>query len=397
MLIEIILFLLLGIFAGTLSGLAPGIHINLIGAILVSLSSSVFAFVNPIYFAVFIVSMAIAHTFLDFIPSIFLGCPDTDTVLTILPGHELLKNGRGYEAIMMTNYGSFAAIFILIVISIPSVFLVPKIYNSISSIIPWILISVFLITIFYEKEKISAFAVFAISGILGLIILNIGNLNQPLLPLLSGLFGASSLIMSIKTKVKIPKQEITKPKVKFFKPLVGSLFASYICSFLPGLGSGQASAIGSIFSKKDRGSFLVLLGATNTLVMGLSFVALYAIQKTRTGAAASLQGIMGNLSFNILILILAVVLISGIISFFLTEKFARFFADKIGKINYAKFSFGTLIFLSIIVLAVSGIMGFFVFIISTLAGIYCISFSVRRTNMMGCLLLPTILIYLKIV
>ncbi len=195
----------------------------------------------------------------------------------------------------------------------------------------------------------------------------------------------------------IDRSLITKPKIKFFEPLDGSLFAAYIFSFLPGLGSGQASAIGSIFSKKDRGSFLVLLGATNTLVMGLSFVALYAIQKTRTGAAASLQGIMGNLSFNILILILAVVLISGIISFFLTEKFARFFADKIGKINYAKFSFGTLIFLSIIVLAVSGIMGFFVFIISTLAGIYCISFSVRRTNMMGCLLLPTILIYLKIV
>ncbi len=393
MLIEIILFLLLGIFAGTLSGLAPGIHINLIGAILVSLSASILAFVNPIYFVVFIVAMAIAHTFLDFIPSIFLGCPDADTVLTILPGHELLKEGRGYEAVMLTAYGSLAAIFVLIIISIPSIILVPKIYNAISSMIPWILIAVFLITIFYEKEKISAIVVFALSGILGLIILNIGILNQPLLPLLSGLFGASSLIMSIKTKVKIPKQEITKPEAKIFKPLMGSLFASYICSFLPGLGSGQASAIGSIFSK-DRKGFLVLLGATNTLVMGLSFVALYAIQKTRTGAAASLQGVIGNLSFNILILILVVILISGIISFFLTKKLARFFSDKFGKINYTKFSLGTLIFLSIIVIAVSGILGFFVFIISTITGIYCISFSVRRTNMMGCLLLPTIILYL---
>ena len=394
MLIEIILFLLLGIIAGTISGLAPGVHINLIGAILVSLSTSILVFVNPIYFVVFMVAMAITHGFLDFIPSIFLGCPDADTVLTILPGHELLKDGRGYEAVMLTAYGSLAAIFVLIIISIPSIILVPKIYNAISSMIPWILIAVFLITIFYEKEKIFAIFIFMITGILGLIVLNIGDLNQPLLPLLSGLFGASSLIMSIKTKVKIPKQEITKPQVKIFKPLIGSLFASYICSFLPGLGSGQASAIGSVFSKKDRKGFLVLLGATNTLVMGLSFVALYAIQKTRTGAAASLQGIFGNLSFNILILILLVVLVSGIISFFLTEKLARFFSNKIIKINYSKFSLGTLIFLSIIVIAVSGITGFFVFVISTITGIYCISFSVRRTNMMGCLLLPTILLYL---
>ena len=45
MLIEIILFLLLGILAGTFTGLAPGIHINLIGTILVSLSVSLFSWI----------------------------------------------------------------------------------------------------------------------------------------------------------------------------------------------------------------------------------------------------------------------------------------------------------------------------------------------------------------
>ncbi len=73
MLIQIILALLLGLTAGAFTGLVPGIHINLVGVILVSLSVSAFADVNSVYFTVFIVAMAITHTFVDFIPSIFLG------------------------------------------------------------------------------------------------------------------------------------------------------------------------------------------------------------------------------------------------------------------------------------------------------------------------------------
>src|SRR3989304_8704378 len=99
MLIEIFIFLFFGILAGTFTGLFPGIHINLVGASLVALSTSILSPLNPMYLVTFIASMAITHTFLDFIPSIFLGCPNTDTELTILPGHELLKEANGYGAI----------------------------------------------------------------------------------------------------------------------------------------------------------------------------------------------------------------------------------------------------------------------------------------------------------
>ncbi|MBI2043667.1 tripartite tricarboxylate transporter permease [Candidatus Pacearchaeota archaeon] len=393
MLLEIILFLFLGIFFGIFTGLAPGIHINLVSVILVSLSAS-FLFLNPIFLVVFIVAMAITHTFVDFIPSIFLGAPDEGVELSVLPGHEMLKQGKGYEAIMLTNHGSLAAIFILILVSVPLVFLVPKIYNFISSAIPFILILVSLFMIFSEKEKFSSLLVFVLSGILGLIVLNLETLNQPLLPLLSGLFGASSLLISIKTKTKIPNQKKTKSKVNLFKPLTGSLFSSLICGFLPGLGSGQAAIIGNLISKSDRKGFLVLLGATNTLVMGLSFVALYTIQKTRTGAAASIQELIGEMPKEMIVLIFAIVLISGILSFFVTKILAEFFSNKIEKINYTKLSLVTLIFLSIIVFLVSGFLGFFVFLVSAMTGVYCISLKVKRTLMMACLLLPTILLYL---
>lgn len=394
MLLQLSLFLLIGIFAGTITGLIPGIHINLVGVFIISLTSSFFLNIQPIYLITFITSMAITHTFVDFIPSIFLGCPDTDTELSILPGHELLKKGLGYEAIILTCYGSIAAIFILIIISIPSIFLISKSYNTIQILIPGLLIlsSFFLISL--ENKKLNAILAFALTGFLGYTVLNFPNLKEPLLPLLTGLFGSSMLVLSIKNKINIPEQEITKPKPDLKKPLLGAIIASPICSLLPGMGSGQAAIIGNTIAKSGNRGFLVLLGATNTLVMGFSFITLYIISKTRTGAAVAIKEIIGQPSSHTLILILITALITGIISFFLTTKLAKIFSKKITKINYTIISIITLTILTTITFLISGLWGLAILAASTLTGIYCISLKVRRTNMMGCLLIPTIVFYL---
>jgi TctA family transporter len=42
----------------------------------------------------------------------------------------------------------------------------------------------------------------------------------------------------------------------------------------------------------------------------------------------------------------------------------------------------------------SGILGLIVLTTSTFTGIYCINSKARRTNMMGCLMIPTIILYL---
>jgi putative membrane protein len=327
MLVEILTFLLLGILAGTFTGLAPGIHINLIGAILVSLSATFFSRINPIFLIVFIASMAMAHTFIDFIPGIFLGCPDTDTQLSVLPGHELLKEGKGYEAVMLTAIGGIIAVFVLIIISFPSAFLVSKIYEPIHSVMGFVLLGTSAILILTEKRKLTALFVLATSGILGICVLNLG-LKEPLLPLLTGLFGSSMIITSIKNKTKIPKQEITFPKDNLAKPLIGAVIASPLCGFLPGLGSGQAAVLGNSILRTGSRGFLALVGATNVLVMGLSFVSLYAISKTRTGAAAAMQEIIGVLSSKTLVLLLGIILISGIISFSLLKNWQNFLHRK---------------------------------------------------------------------
>jgi len=398
MLIQILLAIFIGIFFGTITGLIPGIHINLVGIFLVSLSTTLLLKINPIYLILFIAAMAITHTFVDFIPAIFLGCPDGETELSILPGHELLKQGKGYEAVLLSLYGSIFAIFVLILIAWPSTFFFPKIFELTKNIMPWILISVSLLLIIMEKKKIPAIIAFSLSGILGYFVLNFKGLNQPLLPLLTGLFGLSIMITSIKNKTKIPEQDIRKMKFKkrkFIKPLLGSIIASPICSFLPGLGAGQAAIIGNTIAKTDQRGFIVLLGATNTLVMGFSFITLYLLSKTRTGAAAAMKEIIGNLNIQLLILILIVMLISGIISFYWAKHLAKTFSKQINKINYTKLSLGIIILLVIMVGLLCGFLGLFVLILSTALGIYCNSLGVRKTLMMGCLMVPTIILYLS--
>jgi putative membrane protein len=394
MLAEIILAIILGISAGVFTGLIPGIHINLIGVSLVSLYSTLFFKIEPLFLVVFIVAMAITHTFLDFIPSIFFGCPDTDTELSVLPGHELLKKGQGYEAVILTCYGSLAAIAVLLIISFPSLLVIEKISNFIKPILPYILILVSLILILLERKKFSAVLVFLLTGSLGLIVLNMPSINQPILPLLSGLFGSSMLILSLKNKTKIPKQKIKKVRIKFWKPLLGATVAAPLCSFLPGLGSGQAAILGNTISKSNRKNFLFLLGATNTLVMGFSFLTLYTLSRTRTGAAVAISELIGSFNWKILLLILFVILISGIISFFITKFLAKKISLKISEINYSFFSWLMLGMLCLVILGVSGFFGLIIFAISTITGLYCISLNVKRANMMGCLLIPTILFYL---
>jgi putative membrane protein len=393
MILEFIIALLLGISAGVVTGLIPGIHINLVGIILVAIISKLFLNIQDVFIIAFIVAMAITHTFLDFIPSILLGCPDTDTELSILPGHEMLKNGESYEAIALTAYGSLMAIVALAILTLPTIYIMPLFENFIKNSIAVILIIVIMILGFSEKNKFSAFFVIFLTGTLGLIVLNMENISEPLLPLLTGLFGGSTLIKSIRQKIKIPPQKIINPKLKI-KPIFPALFAAPLCSFLPGLGSGQAAIIGNLISREGKRGFLTLLGATNTLVMGFSFISLYAIGKTRTGAAQALKKIIFEISPQEMFLIPFFILIAGLIAFILTLKLAEKISQTIELVNYTYLSTTILILISIIVLIFSKPFGFFIFIVATLTGYYCIDLPIRRSNMMGVLMLPVIFWYI---
>ena len=393
--LEIILALLIGILTGIITGLTPGIHINLVAVFILSL-----LLISPlpiIPLLIFITAMAITHTFMDFIPSIFLGAPDEDTALGILPGHELLLAGEGHHALKLTLIGGAIAIVTLIFLIPVFIFLMPKIYPFLQRMMAFFLIWISIFLIYHEKGfKIKATIIFILSGFLGIAVFNL-EIGQPLLPLLTGLFGTSTIIHSIRCKTVIPKQQTKKRKINkrhIIKPTIATIIVSPICSFFPGLGSSQAAIIGSkITGKLNREQFLILLGSINTLIMSLSFVTLFLFQKSRTGAAFAISQIT-QLSKTSLIAIIVTIFITTIIIIPVSLIISKIIAKHIHKIPYIKISIFILLFLTIIVIYFTGILGLITLIVATILGLTCIEFGTRRGFLMGAILIPTIIFYL---
>src|SRR3989338_1637338 len=97
MFFELIIALLLGVTSGIITGLTPGIHSNLVSLLVLQFTPLLMPYFSLLSLATFIMSMSITHTFLDAIPSIFLGAPESDTVLGVLPGHRYLLRGNGLD------------------------------------------------------------------------------------------------------------------------------------------------------------------------------------------------------------------------------------------------------------------------------------------------------------
>ena len=395
MLIELTLSSIAALLLGILTGLTPGIHNNTITAILITLIPTLS--LNPLTLIVFVVVLALTHTILDFVPSIFTGATDGESFMATLPGHDMLNEGKGIEAVAATTTGARIAIPLIILITPIFVIIVPIIIESIKLVIPFILLFISLYAIFREKYIYTALSVWLLSGFLGYAALNL-PIQEPLLPLLSGLFGGSGLVLSMLQKTKIPKQKkfekIKFEKKEILKATIGAAISAPLCSFLPAIGSGHAAAIGSEITQQNKRGFLIMLGAINTIVMTLSFATLYAISKTRTGAAATIQKISPSLSAKELIIIISISIVTIIIASYLTTILARVLAQKMNKIKYHLISIFMLGILLTVLIIFTNLLGIIVFITGTSLGIFATQSSIRKINLMGCLMLPTILFYL---
>ncbi len=397
MALQFILALLAGTIVGIFTGLFPGIHINLVAAIiLASLPTLPF---QPLTLVIFIASLAITHTLLDFIPTIFLGAPDEDSFLSILPGHKLLQKGRAQEAVVLSFYGSLSALPIILILTPIFILFLPQFFNSIKTLIPYILIFVSLYMVFREENFLLSLIIFSLAGFLGWATFNL-PVKEPLMPLLTGLFGLSTLIISLKNKAIIPKQK-TKPlkqirlsKKETLKAIFSASIAAPLCSFLPGIGSGHAAVIGSELIKQSNKSFLFLIGAINTIVMSLSFVTAYSIGKTRTGASAAIKEILQVITSKNLTIIIITIIFSAIIAFVIGVHLAKIFSNILNRVNYKTLTLITILILLAINLIFSNPVGLLVLITSASLGIFTSLSNSRKINLMGSLIIPSILYYL---
>lgn len=136
--IEYLGFAVLGIGLGTFTGLIPGVHVNNIAPLMVGLTAG--SALDPYQGTSLIVAMMITHTFLDFIPSTFLGVPNKDTALSVLPAHKFVLKGKGYEVIKLTALGSLGALLLSAGLAGSMTPVIGSVYESINPHMHWLLL-----------------------------------------------------------------------------------------------------------------------------------------------------------------------------------------------------------------------------------------------------------------
>ncbi|MHC1635710.1 MAG: tripartite tricarboxylate transporter permease, partial [Candidatus Methanospirareceae archaeon] len=346
-------FSALGMLLGVMTGLIPGIHPNNVALILLSLNPFILSKMHSIgisketsliLFAVTIVSASISHTFLGFLPAAFIGAPDADTALSLLPAHRLLLEGRAYEATVLSAIGSFGAVIFSLLSLVPFYFILSHpfyLYETIQSYMLFILIGISMLLILtesftevmvpYHAVILSSF-VFLLSGFFGYVIIDmpVRSLflhSSPLFPAITGLFGLSTILFSLMHTPNIPEQRIEEPfieKREVMKSIIaGSTFGA-IVSFLPAITAAHATVMAMLARRnREPEQVIVTLSSVNTSDAIFCIFTLFLILKARSGVMMVVDKILEVPQWltitppPLLIYLLIAVLIAGSLSYFM--------------------------------------------------------------------------------
>jgi len=398
MTIELLLFAFIGMALGMVAGIVPGLHVNTIALMMLGLS----AFIGPLPLAVAVIAMAISTTFFDFVPSTLLGAPDPSTALSVLPGHRMLMEGRGIEAIYLTMLGGLCSMVLIALLFPLALVLIPSFYGMVQGYKMRLLIGMSVFCIITEhglKPKAWSAAVLMLSGGLGFIALNSFAFSDALFPMFTGLFGTSALLFSLKDNSRIPVQKL-RPRPPHRRMLLSGvfkgLFSGALVGTLPAMGAAQASMLtqhmtgGGADKEKE---YLISMGAINAVVALFSLVSLYTIAKARSGTAVVVGSLIPNLGMPELLMMLGVALLSAGVSALLLMRTARWFARSISGISYPLLSKILLVFLIVMVLVLAGLPGLLLLAVSTAIGLLAPLSGIKRSTAMGCLMIPLIFFY----
>ena len=398
MILEIIIGLILGILTGIITGLVPGIHVNLVATTLFALSPMLLKHFDPLILSVYIMALAVTHSFLDTIPSIYLGAPENENALAVLPGQKMLLQGEGYQAVKITILGTYIGLITAICLIPLFLLIASRLYPVLKPVLVYLLIALISFMLLKEKNKFWSIFLFFISGTLGMIVFSIPNLNEPLFPMLSGLFGVSGLLISFFENTKIVPQKITenidlKPK-ELIKAISGSSIAVFFIQFFPGLGPAQGAVIANQLMRnlKDK-AYLALIGAMGTMSVVFSLVTFYALNKAKDGTIVVMSKLM-QIDLGSFLILIFVFLVAGSVALFLTLFFAKLFSRMISKVNYKMLVLSIILLVALITFFINGFIGIIVLMTATAIGLIAPLKDIGRNHAMGCLILPVILNFL---
>jgi len=401
LMLDIILMAFLGVGGGIVAGLVPGVHPNTISGVMVVFTASLLAVFTPHAVAVFIIAMAISNTFMDFIPSIFIGAPEEDTSMSVLPGHRFLLEGRAQEAICLTVAGGLGVIILSIALFPFISFMLPPLYEGVKSYMGWLLLGLagFMVLLEDGMKKVFGLFVFLVAGLFGMMALGTPLIpdEQLLFPIFSGMFGISTLIISLRSGAVVPRQVEGPIRIPGRESVMGSIkgfLSGMVMGVLPGIGASQAGVLCQELSgSRSIKEYMVAIGGINTVASLFSLLALYLIARPRSGAAIAVEALLQDFGFTEMLLLMSVSLFSAGISGYLTVKVGRWLGGIFQKIGYKNLSVGVIALLIFLCAVLTGWIGMLYMFTATAIGMLAPLLGTKRTHGMAVLMLPIMLYY----
>lgn len=388
-------FVLAGIGLGVLSGLTPGLHANNFALLLAATAPSLPG--PPTLVGTAMLAAGVVHTFLDVIPALALGVPDAAMAASALPGHRLVLDGRGREALRLSAVGSGAAIVLALPFALPITALMvraaPLLDNHRTAVLG--ALTVFLIVTESDKRaQVGGLIAFLASAALGVVALDLApeaplDAGGMIAPLFAGLFGAP-VLLDATDGGGIPPQadpSVRASRQAVLGTAVAGTVAGAIVGYVPAVSSAIAAVIVlSVFpAASGARGFIVATSGINTANTVFALFALVALGAPRTGVLVALD--QAGVPLNIPLL-LGAILIAASVSVILVPLIGDRYLKAVRHVNYTRLSIVMLIGLIALSYLFAGTHGVVACGIATLIGLIPPRTGSRRVHLMGVLIGP---------
>ncbi len=368
---------LVGFLIGMLLGIIPGLHPNLVIALVLGMGMPVKDSIA------FYIPLMVGNVMFDAIPSSMLGVAEEGKELALHETQRLASKGMAWYSSMKMAYSSFFG-FVASSFTFPlSLLIIPWLESIIS---PWaglLLAAIAVINIMLDGTD--GLIIFSMSAMLGAL-----SFLMPLpsgavfLPLLTGLFASPFLILSIINPSKTIQTK-QMPLYDNFKGMKRGAFAGIFSNLIPAIGPSQLVFMFSL-SSINFTAFSSSLAASSSVY---AIATAMSTGKARSGIAVPFSSFHPLLNETIEIPLY--VIASASLSMLLIVWFSWDIIKLLSSTGQARLSISVLVFLIAMTLLLSGFTGLAIFAASTGLGMYAQFRKARKTQLLGCIIYPALL------
>lgn len=391
-------YTLAGCALGTVSGLLPGLHANNFAFLLSAVAPALDA--PPLALGCAMLAAGLVHTFLDAVPALALGVPDAAMAASALPGHRLVIEGRGREALRLSAFGSAAAVALAVPVAVPLTGAMEVAYPTLDEWLPVVLFVVVLGLLWSEptwRARAAGCVTTAFATALGWVALDAtpaGPLpvGGVLAPLFAGLFGAPILIDAADGDGVPPQADpriALTPRATGVAAFAGT-GAGAAVGYLPGVSSGVAStlALPATAGEDPAREYLVATGGANTATAVFGLFAFTALGAPRSGVLVAMAEAGVPAALPTLLAAVVVAAAVGVVGVLVLGDAAL---RIVGRVNQRALVGCVLVGLAALVWGFAGRVGLLAFAAATVVGFLPVRLGCKRVHLMGVLVGPLVL------